>query len=138
MNVNHTSAVLEIWVSFDHNPRSKLILDPSLIWHMFFQLEAYGILWFACNYASSRCRLPCSFVTYALLGSYLVQSELGDYDPEEHASNYLSDFRFAPNQTSELEEKVAELHRQHKWELYNVYLLWSKNIWNASFKMHIT
>lgn len=59
-------------------------------------------------------RLPCSFVTYALLGSYLVQSELGDYDPEEHASNYLSDFRFAPNQTPELEEKVAELHRQHK------------------------
>ncbi|GIY21512.1 band 4.1-like protein 3 [Caerostris extrusa] len=41
-------------------------------------------------------KLPCSFVTYALLGSYLVQSELGDYDPEEHASNYLSDFRFAP------------------------------------------
>ncbi|GFU34204.1 band 4.1-like protein 3 [Nephila pilipes] len=59
-------------------------------------------------------KLPCSFVTYALLGSYLVQSELGDYDPEEHASNYLSDFRFAPNQTPELEEKVAELHRQHK------------------------
>lgn len=59
-------------------------------------------------------RLPCSFVTHALLGSYLVQSELGDYDPEEHAFDYLSDFRFAPNQTSELEEKVMELHKQHK------------------------
>ena len=59
-------------------------------------------------------RLPCSFVTYALLGSYLVQSELGDYDPEEHTSGYLSDFRFAPNHTSELEEKVCELHKQHK------------------------
>ncbi|RWS31118.1 band 4.1-like protein 3 [Leptotrombidium deliense] len=59
-------------------------------------------------------RLPCSFVTHALLGSYLVQSELGDYDPDEHVNGYLSDFRFAPNQSPELEEKVAELHRTHK------------------------
>ncbi|KAI1287648.1 Band 4.1-like protein 3 [Halotydeus destructor] len=59
-------------------------------------------------------RLPCSFVTHALLGSYLVQSELGDYDEEDHGPSYLSEFRFAPNQTPELEEKVAELHKQHK------------------------
>jgi len=59
-------------------------------------------------------RLPCSFVTHALLGSYLVQSELGDYDEEEHGLDYLSEFHFAPNQTRELEEKVAELHKQHK------------------------
>ncbi|XP_034242824.1 protein 4.1 homolog isoform X2 [Thrips palmi] len=59
-------------------------------------------------------RLPCSFVTHALLGSYLVQSELGDFDLEEHGRNYLSEFRFAPNQTSELEDKVIELHRTHK------------------------
>lgn len=60
------------------------------------------------------CRLPCSFVTHALLGSYLVQSEMGDYDPSEHSRNYLKDFKFAPNQTPELEEKVMELHRSHK------------------------
>ncbi|CAG2159170.1 unnamed protein product [Oppiella nova] len=59
-------------------------------------------------------RLPCSFVTHAMLGSYLAQSELGDYEPEEHGSNYLSEFRFAPNQTHELEEKVCELHKQHR------------------------
>ncbi|XP_076320120.1 uncharacterized protein LOC143230443 isoform X2 [Tachypleus tridentatus] len=59
-------------------------------------------------------KLPCSFVTHALLGSYLVQSELGDYDPLEHGTDYLSEFRFAPSQTPELEEKVIELHRQHK------------------------
>lgn len=29
-------------------------------------------------------KLPCSFVTHALLGAYLVQSELGDYDPVDH------------------------------------------------------
>uniref|UniRef100_A0A646QF67 Moesin/ezrin/radixin homolog 1 n=1 Tax=Hemiscolopendra marginata TaxID=943146 RepID=A0A646QF67_9MYRI len=59
-------------------------------------------------------KLPCSFVTHALLGSYIVQSELGDYDPEEHGRTYLQDFRFAPNQTAELEEKVMELHKTHK------------------------
>lgn len=60
------------------------------------------------------CKLPCSFVTHALLGSYLVQAEIGDYDPDELGRNYLHDFRFAPNQTPELEEKVMELHKTHK------------------------
>ncbi|XP_060820264.1 protein 4.1 homolog isoform X4 [Bombus pascuorum] len=59
-------------------------------------------------------RLPCSFVTHALLGSYLVQSEVGDYDPDEHGRTYLKDFKFAPNQTPELVEKVMDLHKTHK------------------------
>ncbi|XP_077583278.1 uncharacterized protein LOC144203617 isoform X2 [Stigmatopora nigra] len=59
-------------------------------------------------------RLPCSFVTYALLGSYTVQAELGDYDHDEHSLDYVSDFHFAPNQTRELEERVMELHRNYK------------------------
>ncbi|XP_068527652.1 band 4.1-like protein 3 isoform X7 [Anas acuta] len=59
-------------------------------------------------------RLPCSFVTLALLGSYTVQSELGDYDPDEYGSDYVSEFRFAPNHTKELEDKVIELHKSHR------------------------
>ncbi|XP_030069005.1 band 4.1-like protein 3 isoform X3 [Microcaecilia unicolor] len=59
-------------------------------------------------------RLPCSFVTLALLGSYTVQSELGDYDTDEYGSDYVSDFRFAPNQTKELEDKVIELHKSYR------------------------
>uniref|UniRef100_A0A2R8P0G8 Erythrocyte membrane protein band 4.1 like 2 n=1 Tax=Callithrix jacchus TaxID=9483 RepID=A0A2R8P0G8_CALJA len=59
-------------------------------------------------------RLPCSFVTHALLGSYTLQAELGDYDSEEHGSIDLSEFQFAPTQTKELEEKVAELHKTHR------------------------
>nr|XP_020830637.1 LOW QUALITY PROTEIN: band 4.1-like protein 3 [Phascolarctos cinereus] len=59
-------------------------------------------------------RLPCSFVTLALLGSYTVQSELGDYDPDECGSDYVSEFRFAPNHTKELEDKVIELHKSHR------------------------
>ncbi|XP_061234355.1 band 4.1-like protein 2 isoform X4 [Neopsephotus bourkii] len=59
-------------------------------------------------------RLPCSFVTHTLLGSYTLQAELGDHDPEEHRSDYISEFQFAPNQTQEMEEKVAELHKTHR------------------------
>nr|XP_042115914.1 band 4.1-like protein 3 isoform X18 [Peromyscus maniculatus bairdii] len=59
-------------------------------------------------------RLPCSFVTLALLGSYTVQSELGDYDPDECGNDYISEFRFAPNHTKELEDKVVELHKSHR------------------------
>nr|XP_033819027.1 band 4.1-like protein 1 isoform X1 [Geotrypetes seraphini] len=59
-------------------------------------------------------RLPCSFVTHALLGSYAVQAEMGDYDPEEHVGNYVSELRFAPNQTKELEERIIELHKTYR------------------------
>uniref|UniRef100_A0A1A7XRL3 Erythrocyte membrane protein band 4.1-like 1 n=1 Tax=Iconisemion striatum TaxID=60296 RepID=A0A1A7XRL3_9TELE len=59
-------------------------------------------------------RLPCSFVTHALLGSYTVQAELGDYDPEEHGPDYVNEFHFAPNQTRELEERVMELHHNYR------------------------
>ncbi|KAI5606528.1 band 4.1-like protein 3 isoform X8, partial [Silurus asotus] len=59
-------------------------------------------------------RLPCSFATHTVLGSYTVQSELGDYDPDEYSTDYVGDFRFAPNQTKELEEKVMELHKTYK------------------------
>lgn len=59
-------------------------------------------------------RLPCSFVTHALLGSYAVQAELGDHDAEEHVGNYVSELRFAPNQTRELEERIMELHKTYR------------------------
>ncbi|KAL4228311.1 hypothetical protein ACF0H5_013742 [Mactra antiquata] len=63
-------------------------------------------------------RLPCSFVTYTLLGSYTAQSELGDYDTEEFGSGYkyLKDIQFAPHQDRELLNKIAELHKQHRGE----------------------
>ncbi|XP_059344597.1 protein 4.1 isoform X3 [Ammospiza nelsoni] len=59
-------------------------------------------------------RLPCSFATLALLGSYTVQSEMGDYDPDLHGPDYISEFKLAPNQTKELEEKVVELHKTYR------------------------
>ncbi|XP_057684634.1 protein 4.1 isoform X7 [Corythoichthys intestinalis] len=59
-------------------------------------------------------RLPCSFVTLALLGSYALQSELGEYDPEVHGSEYAKEMKMANGQTKELEEKMMELHHTYR------------------------
>ncbi|XP_041436819.1 protein 4.1 isoform X5 [Xenopus laevis] len=59
-------------------------------------------------------RLPCSFATLALLGSYTVQSEVGDYEEDLHGVDYVSEFKLSPNQTKDLEEKVGELHKSYR------------------------
>uniref|UniRef100_A0A3Q3CH59 Protein 4.1 n=1 Tax=Haplochromis burtoni TaxID=8153 RepID=A0A3Q3CH59_HAPBU len=59
-------------------------------------------------------RLPCSFVTLALLGSYALQSELGEYDTEVHGSEYAKEMKMAQGQTKELEDKMMELHRTYR------------------------
>ncbi|XP_008572708.1 PREDICTED: band 4.1-like protein 2 isoform X8 [Galeopterus variegatus] len=121
---------------FQENPEQKNWLDPAkeikrqlrnLPWLFTFNVKFYPpdpsqlsediTRYFLClqlrqDIASGR--LPCSFVTHALLGSYTLQAEVGDYDPVEHGSIDLSDFHFAPTQTKELEEKVAELHKTHR------------------------
>uniref|UniRef100_A0A7N6BQV0 Protein 4.1 n=1 Tax=Anabas testudineus TaxID=64144 RepID=A0A7N6BQV0_ANATE len=59
-------------------------------------------------------RLPCSFVTLALLGSYALQSELGEYDPEVQSPDYAKDMKMVQGQTKELEDKMMELHRTYR------------------------
>lgn len=56
-------------------------------------------------------RLLVPFELAAELGSYILQSELGDYDPRRHGYGYVSEFRFLPNQSVELEMRIAELHQ---------------------------
>ena len=85
-------------------------------------------------------RTPCSFLTYALLGSYLAQSRFGDLDVTsatpgaawpgevrgvggergvnedrggvgEECSPPLT---FSPHDSAELRAKVSELHRTHR------------------------
>lgn len=44
-----------------------------------------------------------------------MQSELGDYDPNDHKDrSYVQEFKFAPDQTPELEKKVIDLHKTHR------------------------
>ncbi|XP_061757211.1 band 4.1-like protein 2 isoform X10 [Nerophis ophidion] len=60
-------------------------------------------------------RLPCSFVTHALLGSYTLQAEIGDYESDQpRPLDYISQLTFAANQSKEMEEKILELHKSHK------------------------
>uniref|UniRef100_A0A7N8YP24 Erythrocyte membrane protein band 4.1 like 2 n=1 Tax=Mastacembelus armatus TaxID=205130 RepID=A0A7N8YP24_9TELE len=60
-------------------------------------------------------RLPCSFVTHALLGSYTLQAEFGDYEPDQpRPLDYINQLTFAPSQNKEMEEKILELHKSHR------------------------
>ena len=43
---------------------------------------------------------------------YYPSAELGDYDPRQHESGYISEFRLLPNQTTSFEKKVEELHKE--------------------------
>nr|XP_050855450.1 FERM domain-containing protein 5 isoform X6 [Vespula vulgaris] len=56
-------------------------------------------------------RLYCSPGEAALLAACIVQSELGDYDPEMHEGNYISEHKLLLKQTETIEEKAMELHQ---------------------------
>uniref|UniRef100_A0A7N6AC55 FERM domain-containing protein 3 n=1 Tax=Anabas testudineus TaxID=64144 RepID=A0A7N6AC55_ANATE len=56
-------------------------------------------------------RLLCPFAEAAYLGACIVQAELGDYDPEEHPSDYIRDFKLFPKQSPKLERKIMEIHK---------------------------
>ncbi|KAK7938501.1 hypothetical protein WMY93_001827 [Mugilogobius chulae] len=90
-------------------------------------------------------RLPCPHNTAALLASYAVQSELGDYNEEEHpVAEYLSEFSFIPNPPQDFHREVCKHHQQHSGlspaqaefqylntarslELYGVELHWARD-----------
>uniref|UniRef100_A0A8C8SLQ2 Band 4.1-like protein 5 n=1 Tax=Pelusios castaneus TaxID=367368 RepID=A0A8C8SLQ2_9SAUR len=56
-------------------------------------------------------KLECPFDTAVQLAAYTLQAELGDYDPAEHVSDLVSEFRFVPTQTEEMELAIFE-----KWK----------------------
>ncbi|XP_015229741.1 FERM domain-containing protein 3 isoform X2 [Cyprinodon tularosa] len=56
-------------------------------------------------------RLLCPFAEAAYLGACIIQAELGDYDPEEHPSDYIRDFKLFPKQSLKLERKIMEIHK---------------------------
>ncbi|KAL4222979.1 hypothetical protein ACF0H5_019020 [Mactra antiquata] len=86
------------------------VTDPSKLaeeytrYHFFLQLKR-DIL---------EGRLYCPKKTAALLSSFAVQSELGDFNPDEHRDGYLSEFRFVPGQDEEFEKDVGKHHQTHR------------------------
>jgi hypothetical protein len=65
-------------------------------------------------------KLPATIATYALLGSYVAQSDMGDFSDENAdaaASAYneaLSNARLTPVPNAQFFDKVKELHKAHK------------------------
>lgn len=49
---------------------------------------------------------------------FVFVAELGDYDHQRLAIGYVSEFRFVPNQTEELEDTIAALHRRLGFVIY--------------------
>ncbi len=71
-------------------------------------------------------RLPATIATYALLGSYVAQSDMGDFSDENAdaaASAYneaLSNARLTPVPNAQFFDKVKELHKAHKLVLFSI------------------
>jgi hypothetical protein len=116
---------VQIWVQNDRNLKKQL-KEPFKVW---FQVRFYPPdpaqlqedltryqLCLQIQQDVKSGKLPCSFVTHALLGAYLAQSELGDYDPVDHglSTDYIRDFDFAPNQSDDLLERIMEVHKTLK------------------------
>ncbi|KAE8618630.1 hypothetical protein XENTR_v10009431 [Xenopus tropicalis] len=56
-------------------------------------------------------RLLCKTSDAALLAAYILQAEIGDYDPGKHPEGYSSKFQFLPKHSEKLERRIAEIHR---------------------------
>ncbi|KAK2109113.1 hypothetical protein P7K49_014278 [Saguinus oedipus] len=65
------------------------------------------------NLREELTRLECPFDTAVQLAAYNLQAELGDYDLAEHSPELVSEFRFVPVQTEEMELAIFE-----KWKEY--------------------
>ncbi|XP_043281323.1 tyrosine-protein phosphatase non-receptor type 4 isoform X3 [Venturia canescens] len=89
------------------------VSDPSKLQEEYTRYQFY--LQIRRDILQGRLQLPPS--TACLIASYTVQSELGDYHPEEHGPGYLSRLQLIPGQTEEMEKKISELHKLHKGQL---------------------
>ncbi|XP_015121801.1 tyrosine-protein phosphatase non-receptor type 4 isoform X2 [Diachasma alloeum] len=89
------------------------VSDPSKLQEEYTRYQFY--LQIRRDILQGKLQLPVS--TACLIASYTVQSELGDYHPEEHGPGYLSRLQLIPGQTEEMEKKICELHKLHKGQL---------------------
>ncbi|XP_061385488.1 FERM domain-containing protein 5 [Danaus plexippus] len=57
-------------------------------------------------------RLYCTANEAAMLGALIIQIELGDYDPNIHVGNYVTEMKILLRQTDAIEARIQELHRE--------------------------
>ena len=53
-------------------------------------------------------KLPCPVDKAAVLAALALQSEFGDFDPEDHSESFVAEFLFVPNQTYSLEKEILK------------------------------
>ncbi|TRY66339.1 hypothetical protein DNTS_024330 [Danionella cerebrum] len=56
-------------------------------------------------------RLLCRSSDAATLAAFILQAEIGDYDPGKHPEGYSSKFQFFPKHSERLERRIAEIHK---------------------------
>ncbi|XP_061898530.1 FERM domain-containing protein 5 isoform X2 [Entelurus aequoreus] len=56
-------------------------------------------------------RLLCKTSDAALLAAYILQAEIGDYDPGKHPEGYSSKFQFFPKHSEKLERRISDIHK---------------------------
>lgn len=56
-------------------------------------------------------RLLCSPADALVLAAYIIQSEVGDYHPEDHPHGYVSEFKMLPKQNAKMEAEIMEIHK---------------------------
>ncbi|CAH2107412.1 unnamed protein product [Euphydryas editha] len=59
-------------------------------------------------------KLECPHSTAVELAALALQSELGDFDESVHTPATVSEFRFVPNQTEEMEIEILEEYKKYK------------------------
>ncbi|XP_046854782.1 band 4.1-like protein 4A [Xenia sp. Carnegie-2017] len=97
---NRNVSVFYLSVRFYSSDPCKL--QEEITRYLFFQQLKRDIL---------QSRLHCSFTVATRLFSYILQAELGDFDPKRHTLGYASEFRFLPNQSEKWRNRLRKSTR---------------------------
>lgn len=64
------------------------------------------------DYSFTSLELTLHFVLFSIMQP---TAELGDYDPKIHTPAFVSEFRFVPEQTEEMEIRIIEEYKKMRW-----------------------